>query len=102
MDATGAIIGSVLSHVFICMTEGVYLRNELPISKMFRNILPYLLCGLIMAVCVILFANHVTMSSLLIKLISEVALGVVVYLVLCSVNLYLQGDRLKYMFKYNK
>ena len=102
MNATGAIIGSILSHVFICLAEGIYLRKELPLLKMLRSIFPYLLSGMVMSICVILFANHVNINSPLVKLMSEVVLGVIVYLSLSAVILYLQGDRLKDILKSNK
>lgn len=102
MNATGAIIGSVISHIFICMTEGIYLRKELPVLKMIRKILPYLLCGSVMLICVILFADYVNINSLLLKLTAEVALGVIIYVSLCCVVLRLQGDKLKNIFKSSK
>ena len=102
MNAIGAIIGSILSHVFICLAEGIYLRKELPIFKMLCNIFPYLLSGTVMLVCVIFCANHVNIQSLIVKLIIEVVIGAIIYLTLSTVILYLQGERLKDILKSNK
>lgn len=77
--ATGAIVGSLGAHIVICIFEGIVLRKELPVLRYSWIGISFVIPGVIMCGCVLLFARNVTMRIMTMKIICEILIGIAVY-----------------------
>lgn len=90
--AYGAIIGSIISHFAICLYEGILLRKKLPIGRYFRESLMYLLNGTVMYLLVSYFSKRVYMENILLKIVLEIIIGAVIYVLGSMLILKLQNS----------
>lgn len=80
--AIGAIIASLISHLFICVWESIILCKEQPITFFIKVLVEYSILGIIMCVIVMLIGSAIVDQNLTVKVIVEITTGVVVYIAL--------------------
>ncbi len=78
--SSGAIAGSLVSHLFICCYEGIYLRNELPIRRYLLVALSLSAAGAGMCAAVRLAGPLIPAGSPFVTLVIMIFSGAVIYL----------------------
>ena len=90
--ARGALIGTILAEVIVCIMHIYACKNYLPIKEYVKNLLPYLVAGLCMYLIVRFTAEQFTASVL--GLVVEVIVGGITYLLLAMCILLIQKDEI--------
>ena len=80
--ATGAIIASLISHVFISSWEAIILRKEQPITKFLKDLIEFGIIGVIMCLLVMLSGSAMSDLNLTVKVLCEILIGVMTYVVM--------------------
>lgn len=86
----GAMVGTILAEVVVCVMHIFSCRNNLPIKTYIKNIFPFLGAGFAMFVLVRVVANCLTTSVL--GLMAEVIVGCMVYVIMALFILIIQKD----------
>lgn len=86
LQAIGAMIGTILAEVSVCVVQTIFVRRELPIIKYIKNCITFFLMGFTMFVIVVVIGHYMGIS--ITTLIVQILTGGVVYIVQCSVYFY--------------
>ena len=78
--SSGAISGSLVSHLLVCCWEGIYLRKELPIRRYLLFTLALLAAGAGMCAAVRAIGSLLPAGSPFLALVIMILSGVVIYL----------------------
>lgn len=90
--AKGAMIGTILAEVIVCIMHIYTCKNSLPIKEYIKNLLPYLAAGMCMYLIVRIVAAK--MNASILGLVVEVVVGGVTYLLLAVCILLFQKDEI--------
>ena len=82
LDANGAIIGSLVSHLFICIYEGRILWKNLDIKKYMINVLWFGFAGILMFAIIRAVAGLNIIQNTTILVLTEIVTGAVSYLIM--------------------
>lgn len=77
----GAIIGTIAAELVACVLQFLFCRKELPVISYLLDLIPFILCGLIMYVLITLF--NINQNSNIVTLVLDILIGIGSY-VLCS------------------
>ena len=77
LGALGAMIGTISAEVTVCTIQAFVVRKALPLKRYFKNMLFFLVLGVIMAAAV--YALGMIMGNSVLTLILQVFLGVAIY-----------------------
>lgn len=94
MGAFGAIIGSIASHLVICVIESVILFKELPVFEYMKFGVAALIPGGVMMLSVSKIASLLPSDSMSVNILVEIVAGVLIYLVLTVLSLKLTKSEL--------
>ncbi len=83
LGAMGAVIGTIVSYVFIFLYQTWCIRKELPVRKFLLNALPSALIGAVMFVAVRLL--NIVIKESVSGLLIEIAFGAAVFIILFTV-----------------
>lgn len=92
MGAMGAVIGTLLAEIVACVVQIILIKNMINIFTPIIKTVPYILIGLIMIGSVRLIANILSIP-LFFKVVLEVFIGVIVYIVISLVYAFIAKDR---------
>lgn len=95
--ALGAVIGTVMAEGAVCMVQGIYAAKHLPIVDYLKKSIPYTLFAAIMSGVVALIGY--TMNGGIKTLAVQVLTGIVIYMGLSGLYLYMTKDELLTEFK---
>lgn len=95
--ALGAVIGTVMAEGAVCMVQGIYAAKHLPIVDYLKKSIPYTLFAAIMSGVVALIGY--TMNGGIKTLAVQVLTGIVIYIGLSGLYLYMTKDELLTEFK---
>ena len=95
--ALGAVIGTVMAEGAVCMVQGIYAAKHLPIVDYLKKSIPYTLFAAIMSGVVALIGY--TMNVGIKTLAVQVLTGIVIYIGLSGLYLYMTKDELLTEFK---
>lgn len=84
LGAKGAVIGTLVAETVVLIVQSAGCYKEVAFPQMFLKQTPYIISGIIMLLCVRLFADDVRVSSVLLKLLLMVFIGAISYLVICG------------------
>lgn len=90
--AKGAMVGTILAEVIVCIMHIYTCKNALPIKEYVKDVLPYLAAGFCMYLIVRATAAQFTVSVL--GLVVEVIVGGMTYILLTVCILLLQKDEI--------
>lgn len=90
--AMGASLGTIAAEAIVCIIQSLYSRKYLPIKKYIRDIVPFVIIGLIMCFVVNLIGKW--MGSAILTLLTQIILGVAIYIILCVFWLWKSKDEL--------
>ena len=83
LGALGAATGTVIAELVVFVVQAWFVRNELPLRRYLREMVPFICIGIIMVAAIRLTAflliPHVNMT---VTLILEIAVGIVIYIVI--------------------
>lgn len=98
LGSIGAAIGTLISESAVCIYQSSKAKEALPVNQYIKNSFPFLISGLVMFISLYNFNLHIAdMYLMFIKII----LGVVIYMVLLIIQLYLfNKELLKGLIKY--
>ena len=82
--SVGAIIGSLVAHLFICCYEGVILRRELPIRRYLGVTLALGAAGAVMCAAVRMLSGCLTAVNPFFQLVILIAAGGLLYLAMAA------------------
>ena len=82
--SVGAIIGSLVAHLFICCYEGVILRRELPIRRYLGVTLALGAAGAVMCAAVRMLSRCLTAVNPFFQLVILIAAGGLLYLAMAA------------------
>lgn len=92
--AFGAVIGTFLAELSCCVVQHYFVLRELRNFRELLYLLEYSVSGLLMYLCVRLFANSCD-TNILLKLIGEIIIGCLSYVFLCCCVWKIQGRNVK-------
>lgn len=81
LGALGAVIGTLLAELVSCTWQFIYMSKTISLKKCFLNSTAYVLFGIIMFAVIRMVS--IFSYPILIKLIFEICLGAVIYIVAC-------------------
>lgn len=93
MDAMGAVVGTIMAEILVCLIQLIAAQKEIPIWRYAVESLPFVLFGGIMAVVV--YFMGVVLGYRLLTLVLQVCVGGFIY-ILCS-GIYLSTIGKKYL-----
>lgn len=81
LGAIGAAVGTLAAEVMVLAVQAYYVRGELPLLRYARNVLPFVLIGLLMTGVIRIFAFVlVSLAGVsVVTLIAEIIIGVVFF-----------------------
>lgn len=85
LGATGAVVGTIVAEAAVCIYQLIMIRNELKIKKFIVQFSRYFLPGLIMYIILGVVQRYQSIS--IINLIISVAIGVLIYGLLCLLEI---------------
>ena len=98
LASIGATIGTLISEAVVCIYQSSKARGALPINQYIKNSLPFLISGIVMFISLYNFNMHIADIYLM---FIKIILGVVIYMVLLIIQLYLfNKELLKGLIKY--
>ena len=80
-SGVGAAIGTLLAEIFVCVFQMYTVRNEVNCMIYVRKSIPYLLSAFLMYVTVRFVGFFLNDSPIFIKLIGQIVIGAIVYLI---------------------
>lgn len=106
LGAPGAMIGTIMAEITVCIIQGFVVRKELPLWSYFKSITFFLFLGIVMFISVYLIG--LLLGNTVITLIVQVISGFTLYVVLSVVYFYKTNDEIilgiinKTLKRYNK
>lgn len=98
LASIGAAIGTLISEAVVCIYQSGKAKKSLPINQYIKNSLPFLISGILMFISLCNFNMHIADVYLM---FIKIILGVVIYMVLLIIQLYLfNKELLKGLIKY--
>ena len=98
LASIGATIGTLISEAVVCIYQSSKAKKALPINQYIKNSLPFLISGIVMFISLYNFNMHIADIYLM---FIKIILGVVIYMVLLIIQLYLfNKELLKGLIKY--
>lgn len=90
IHAMGAVIGTVMAELTVCVIQAIYSREELPIREYIIMTIPYLISGIIMGGCVYVIGYFCGIGVR--TLLLQVFVGIIIYVILLGGYLYKTND----------
>lgn len=87
LGAKGAIVGTLVAEVIVCIIQCYYSKDELPLVGMVKDYFPFVIIGVFMTVLLRVFYRY--NSYTVVNLISGIVIGAFVYIALSCAYLYL-------------
>lgn len=90
MGAMGAVVGTVIAELSVCIVQAIYCHGSLPIFRYIRNSIPYIVIGLVMGLCVYItgYKLGINVPSLVI----QVCVGGGIYVLLSFAYMFVTRD----------
>lgn len=85
--ARGAVIGTIAAQSVVMLFQCITLRNDLPIKKIFKDMFPFVIHGIVIFIIIKLFSGVCKISTF--KFIYEIFIGSFIYLVLNGFHIYI-------------
>lgn len=89
--AKGALVGTIAAEFSVFFVQAVFVRKKLEIFKYLRSCIPFFISGIIMAMGVSWLGMH--MGKQISTLVAQVCLGVVTYLAMCVLFMWMGKDK---------
>ena len=77
LGAMGAVAGTVIAEISVCLIQSYYSRGQLPIAGYIKRAVPFLISGFVMFICVDRIGA--CLSDTVITLLLQVICGVFIY-----------------------
>jgi hypothetical protein len=78
LGAIGAMVGTIMAEMVVCIWQTVVVRKELPVIKFIKSFLPFVPAGIVMFILVLLIGNM--MGQGVLTLAVQVLVGAICYL----------------------
>lgn len=92
--ALGAVIGTVLAEVGVCVFQTVAVKDELPVREYIKMLLPFLLSGIIMFMVVRVIGT--AMGVDIYSLLAQLLVGSITFIIITFTTIFLLKNELYY------